>query len=63
MAYYFEKNEELACECCGSKILSGDLIYETGEAVIHDECFYDYLRGYVGELGWRHLVYGDEDML
>jgi len=62
MAHYLNKDEEIACDCCGMKILNGDLIYDTGENSIHDECFYDYLREYVIELGWRHIIYGVEEM-
>jgi len=62
MSVYLKETKDISCECCGFKILNGDLIYDTGDGVIHEECFYDYLRTFVAELGWRHYVYGDEEI-
>ena len=45
-------------------ITNGDLIYDTGEFLIHDECFYDYVRMTMLDNGWQRKVYGDlEEML
>ena len=61
MSFNFNEAKDVSCDCCGAKIMNGDLIYDTGELMIHDECFYDYLRSYVLEIGWRKYIYGDED--
>ncbi|MEX1308227.1 MAG: hypothetical protein AB1Z19_06855 [Eubacteriales bacterium] len=50
------------CECCGSAIQDGDLVYDSGEVYIHDACFFDYIRMFVLDIGWRQYVYGDEEM-
>ncbi len=50
------------CESCGGVIQDGDLVYDSGQVFIHDECFYDYIRTFILENGWRHYVYGDEEM-
>ena len=56
-----ETNEK-NCDCCGGAIQDGDLVYDSGEVYIHAECFFDYIRLFVMENGWRQYVYGDEEM-
>lgn len=53
---------EDTCECCGGPVQAGDLVYDSGEIYIHDACFFDYIRKDMLESGWRHYVYGDEEM-
>ncbi len=50
------------CDCCGDILENGDLVYDSGDVYIHDECFFDYIRMFVLGNGWRQYVYGDEDM-
>ncbi len=53
---------ENTCDCCGDTIQFGDLVYDGGDFYIHDECFFDYMRMFVLENGWRQYIYGDDDM-
>ena len=50
------------CICCGESILPGDLVYDTKEGLLHDECFYDYLRTYIKVLGWKRMIAGGGDI-
>jgi hypothetical protein len=50
-----------ACIYCGNEVAEGDPVYDTGEGLVHDECFYDYMRQYARDSGWRRFDYGEEE--
>lgn len=52
---------DCACLYCGGEIVPGDEIYDTDEGFVHDECFFEYLRHYAKEAGWKQYAYtGDK---
>jgi|GEM_PF-1731046 len=58
----FSQSSKKVCEGCGMRIQNGDLVYDSGKIMLHDECFFDFIRMFVLDNGWRHYVYGDEEM-
>lgn len=50
-----------ACAYCGCEIAPGDPVFDTGEELVHDECFFEYMLQYANESGWKRYEYGDED--
>ncbi len=62
MKYVLEPKTKNECEYCGMEVQAGDMAYETPEGLIHDECFYDYMRIFAKENGWRHYIYGEEEL-
>ena len=61
-ADYYINNKENMCICCGVKVEQGDIVYNTSEGLVHDDCFYDYMRIYAKEQGWKRSVAGGGDI-
>lgn len=49
------------CVCCDCEIEDGDEVWDTDDGLLHDDCFYDYVRKFVLDIGWGHYIYGDNE--